>query len=131
MMATSAGKRVLFAPESPQPFFEDFGEARLVNGHCRVNLDPLFLDCIAVDQNHPLRVFITLTDDCNGVYVKTDATGFDVYELKNGRSNAGFYYRVIGLRRGDQDVRFPLAPEPPAGTPVPVRVQSGGGSPVR
>jgi hypothetical protein len=131
IMATSAGKRILFCPEAPQPFFEDFGEARLVNGHCRVNLDPLFLDCIAVNQENPLRVFITLTDDCNGVYVKTDATGFDVYELKNGRSNAGFYYRVIGLRRGDEDVRFPPAPEAPAELAVPVKAAPDGSSPVR
>jgi hypothetical protein len=131
IMATSAGKRVLFAPEAPQPFFEDFGTARLENGHCRVNLDPIFLDCIAVNQDHPLLVFITLADDCNGVYVKTDATGFDVYELQNGKSNAGFYYRVIGLRKGDENVRFPVAPEPPAELGVPVKAQSSGSSPIR
>lgn len=131
IMATSSGRRVLFCPEAPQPFFEDFGEARLVNGHCRVNLDPVFLECVTVDQGHPLRVFVTLTDECNGVYVKSDATGFDVYELQNGKSNAGFYYRVIGLRRGDESLRFPLAPESPVEMAVPVKSQSSASSPLR
>lgn len=124
VMSTRSGPRILFCPESPQPFFEDFGEARLVAGHCRVNLDPLFLDCITVDEGHPLRVFITLTDNCNGVYVKTDATGFDVYELNNGRSNAGFFYRVVGVRRGNEHLRFPAAPAAPASQAIPVKMQS-------
>lgn len=123
IMATREGKRILFAPESPQPFFEDFGEARLVNGHCRVNLDPLFLDCVAVDASAPLRVFVTLTDDCNGVYVKTDQTGFDVYELKGGRSNAGFYWRVIATRKDGKDVRLPVAPPPASEIGIPIRTQ--------
>ncbi|MEO0051790.1 MAG: hypothetical protein ABIK11_04495 [candidate division WOR-3 bacterium] len=123
VMTTSFGPRVLFCPEAPQPFFEDFGEAQLVNGHCRVNLDPVFLDCITVDKDHPLRVFVTLTDDCNGVYVKADETGFDVYELNNGRSSAGFYYRVIGLRRGSESLRFPAAPAAPPAQAVPLKVE--------
>ncbi len=132
IMNTRAGKRVLFAPESPQPYFEDFGSARLVNGHCRVNLDPLFLDCVAVTQDRPLLVFVTLADECNGVYVKTDATGFDVYELQNGKSSAGFFYRVIGLRKGDEHLRFPVAPEAPADLAVPaVKATQPSAPPVR
>mgnify|MGYP005833207767 CR=1 FL=1 len=124
VMTTREGRRILFAPEAPQPFFEDFGEGRLVNGHCRVNLDPLFLDCVALDESNPLRVFVTLTDECNGVYVKTDRTGFDVYELKGGRSNAGFYWRVIATRKDGKELRFPVAPPPASEVGVPVRMQS-------
>ncbi len=124
VMATREGKRILFAPESPQPYFEDLGTGQLVNGHCRINLDPLFLDCIAVDQNHPLLVFITLTDNCQGVYVKTDAAGFDVYELNNGKSNASFNWRAVGQRKDGVDLRFPIAPEPPEHRAVPLQTVS-------
>ncbi len=123
VMATRDGPKILFAPEAPQPFFEDFGEGKLENGFCRINLDPLFLDCVAVDDKNPLRVFITLTDNCNGVYVKSDATGFNVYELNGGRSNAGFYWRVIATRKDGKDLRLPPAPTAPAEIGVPVKTQ--------
>ncbi|MEO0080295.1 MAG: hypothetical protein ABIK44_06435 [candidate division WOR-3 bacterium] len=120
IMATRQGQRILFAPEAPEAVFEDFGEARLVDGHCRVELDPLFLDCCVVDDAHPLRVFVTLTDNCNGVYVKADTKGFDVYELNGGRSSAGFFWRAIAARRGSEDIRLPVAPAAPAITGIPV-----------
>ena len=46
--------------------------------------------------------------------MKEDRTGFDVYELQNGRSNAKFSYRVLGKWKGYEDLRFPDAPSPPA-----------------
>jgi hypothetical protein len=109
IMPTSGGRRILFAPESPEPYFEDFGQGYLENGHARVNLDKLYLDCIKTDATHPLKVFIQLNDDCNGVYVKSNGTGFDVYELQNGQSNASFTYRVIGNRKDTPFHRFPRA----------------------
>ncbi len=112
IMETKRGKKSLFAPEMPEAYFEDVGEGQLVNGHCRINLDPLFLDCITVNENYSLKVFVQLEDDCNGVYVKKDRTGFDVYELKNGRSNARFSYRVLGKWKGYEHLRFPDAPPP-------------------
>ncbi len=107
--ATREGKKILFAPEMPEAYFEDVGQGQLTNGHCRINLDPLFLDCITVTDQHPLVVFVQLKDDCNGVYVKEDRTGFDVYELKNGTSNARFSYRVLGKWKGYEKLRFPDA----------------------
>jgi hypothetical protein len=112
IMNTREGRKTLFAPEMPEAYFEDVGEGQLINGKCRINLDPLFLDCIIVNEQYPLRVFVQLEDDCNGVYVKKDRTGFDVYELQNGRSNARFSYRVLGKWKGYENLRFPDAPGP-------------------
>ncbi len=109
-MTTRAGDKSLFAPEMPEPWLEDAGRARLTDGFCRVDLEHLFSDCITVDADHPLNVFIQLNDDCNGVYAKTDENGFDVYELGNGRSNAEFTYRVLARWKGYEDLRFPDAP---------------------
>ncbi len=113
IMTTRDGERVMFAPESPQAYFEDYGSAQLSAGHCRVNLDPLFQDCIVTGAGHPLQVFVTLNDDCNGVYVKSDASGFDVYELAGGHSSAAFTWRAAGSRRGSENMRLPVAPKPP------------------
>ena len=78
------------------------------------------MECVArllevariIDENHPMKVFIQLAGDCNGVYVKKGTTGFDVYELNGGTSDAAFDYRVVAKRRGEgyEDVRFPPAP---------------------
>jgi len=59
-----------------------------------------------------MKVFIQLNDDCNGVYVKVSKTGFDVFELQNGKSNATFTYRVIANRKDTDYLRFPEAHDP-------------------
>jgi len=107
VMPTHQGDKVLFAPESPEPYFEDFGQGQLINGYCHIALDPLFLDCIKTDTNHPLKVFVQLNDNCNGVYVKVGQTGFDVYELQDGTSSAAFTYRVVANRKDTDYLRFP------------------------
>jgi hypothetical protein len=124
IMGTREGKKNLFAPEMPEAYFEDAGEGQLANGHCRVNLEKLFSDCITVNAGHPLKVFVQLEDDCKGVYVNKDATGFDVRELQGGTSSARFSWRVLAKWKGNESVRLPEAPGPqPTVTgerPVPV-----------
>lgn len=107
IVSTREGKKVLFAPECPEPYFEDLGNGQLINGSAHITLDPLFLDCIKSDAQHPLKVFIQLNDDCNGVYVKAGTSGFDVYELQNGKSRASFTWRVMGNRRDTDYQRLP------------------------
>jgi len=111
-MSTRGGKKTLFAPEMPEAYFEDAGEGQLVDGHCRVNLEHLFYDCVTVNAGQPLKVFVQLEDDCNGVYVKKDLTGFDVYELHGGESDARFSWRVLAKWKGNENVRLPDAPGP-------------------
>jgi hypothetical protein len=112
IMGTRAGRKALFAPEMPEAYFEDAGEGQLANGHCRINLEKLFSDCVTVDAEHPLKAFVQLEDDCKGIYVKKDATGFDVYELQGGTSNARFSWRVLAKWKGNENVRLPDAPGP-------------------
>ncbi|MBM3314279.1 hypothetical protein FJY71_00345 [candidate division WOR-3 bacterium] len=128
IMDTREGKKTLFAPEMPEAYFEDAGEGQLVSGHCRIDLEALFSDCITVNAEHPLKVFVQLEDDCRGVYVRKDATGFDVYELQGGRSNARFSWRVLAKWEGNESLRLPDAPGPQpcetAEQPVTVRVET-------
>jgi len=114
VMPTREGKKILFAPESPEPYFEDFGSGQLSDGHARVELNPLFSDCIRTDTDHPMKVFVQLNDNCNGVYVKVGDTGFDVFELNGGKSNASFTYRVVANRKDTDYLRFPQGIEPQA-----------------
>jgi hypothetical protein len=117
------GKKVMLcAPEAPENLFEDYGSGELINGEAIITMDPIFSKNIEVSDKHPLRVFIQLEGDCEGVFV-TDktASGFKVKELKSGTSNVSFTYHVIGNRANEvrsdgtpilyADERFPDAKE--------------------
>ncbi len=123
VIATSEGNRAMYCPEAPQVLFEDVGSSHLVNGSVRIQLDPLLLQAVVIDANHPLRVFTTLTGDCNGVYVTTGKTYFEVLELNNGKSNATFDWRIVASRKGFEDKRLEkvdFAAAPGTATVVPV-----------
>ena len=42
IVATSQGNRTLYSQESPEVWFEDFGEGQLVGGLAHIALEPLF-----------------------------------------------------------------------------------------
>jgi hypothetical protein len=106
VVKTSQGPTLLYCQESPENWFEDFGEGQLVNGRCHIVLDPLFLETVTIDDANPMKVFIQLRDDCKGTYVKTGTCGFDVMELQGGASTAGFAYRVVAKRKGFEAKRL-------------------------
>jgi len=109
VMRTSQGSTLMYAMESAEVWFEDFGEGQLMNGQVHIELDPLFLEMVTINSANPMKVFIQLNDDCNGTYVKTSNTGFDVRELQGGNSDAAFTYRVIAKRAGYENERMRTA----------------------
>lgn len=116
--------RIMFTPESPEIVFQDYGIGRLVNGEIRINLDPVLKNSLHIDRNNPLKVFVTLEGDCNGVFITNkSADGFTVKELNNGTSNVSFSWKIVANRADDRDtngnitskhvgLRFPVGPEP-------------------
>lgn len=112
--------------ESPEIWFEDFGGGRLRNGAAEVRLDPVFLETVTIDEAHPMRVYVTVTGDCRGVFVEKRADGFTVRELGGGTSSAGFDWRVVAKRKGTESLRL----EPYAGraeVPPPLPAARAGG----
>jgi hypothetical protein len=108
-MPTSKGERTLVSTASPEPWIEDYGSAEIIDGVGHVDLDPLYLDCVAVKAAHPLKVFIELTSPLvNQYYISKGTTGFDVVvvgeDAKN--ANATFDYRVVAKRQGRESKRF-------------------------
>lgn len=94
----------LTCPEAPEILFEDYGVGQMVNGKAHIDLDPIFAKNVTINEKHPLRVFIQLEGDCNGVYVTNKtSSGFDVVELNNGKSNVKFVYHVVANRADDVD----------------------------
>jgi len=101
---------VLSCPEAPENLFQDFGQGQLQNGRSHIDLDPIFAKNIIVNEKHPLRVFVQLKGDCNGVFVSNEnGSGFDIIELKGGNSNAKFTY-FITANRADEMIGGILAP---------------------
>ncbi len=78
-----------------------------------------------MDDGHPMKVFVQLEGDCNGVYVTSkSATSFTVKELQGGKSNVSFSWSIVATRADEvlynnkgiaktsyNGQRFPLAPK--------------------
>lgn len=116
--------RIMFSPEAPEILFQDFGTGQLLNGEARIKIDPILKKSLYVDNQHPLKVYVTLEGDCNGVYVTNKSIdGFTVKELQGGTSNAAFSWQIVA-NRADRvasngttvskhvGVRLPVGPGP-------------------
>lgn len=105
-VGTSKGNQLLYVTETPGVWFEDIGRGRLVNGTVEIKLDPLFLETVAIDDQHPMSVFLQEEGDSNGLYVIPGKDGFVVKEKNGGTSNIAFSYRIMAKRLHFQDHRF-------------------------
>lgn len=112
---TKYGNQLVYSMESPEIWFEDFGQATLVNGTIHIVFDELFNDAVLIDAQHPMHVFLQEQGDCNGLFFIPDADGkgFTVKEKQQGNSNITFSYRITAKRRFFQDHRFGVDPLQP------------------
>jgi len=95
----------LYAVESPENWFEDFGSAELKSGVGWVPLDASFAE--ATNTAITYHVFLTPNGDSNGLYVaRKTAAGFEVREHGGGGSNVAFDYRIVVRRRGYESIRM-------------------------
>jgi hypothetical protein len=95
---TAGNLITMHCAETPEFYYQDYGQGQLVNGRAHIELDPNFAINVTVNENHPMRVFIQLEDNeyCMGVIVKNKSgTGFDVVELGGGTSNTPFQWSVV------------------------------------
>jgi len=67
----------------------------------------MFLETVTIDEEHPMIVKLTPTDECNGLYVaEKRGESFVVRELMRGVSNATFDWEVSVKRRHHENVRM-------------------------
>jgi hypothetical protein len=104
--ADDGSRRVsLYAVQSPENWFEDFGSGVLRNGAMTVPLDPTFASTVntAIDYH----VFLTPRGECAGLYVANlTPSGFEVRELHHGSTNVAFDYRIVAKRAGYENQRL-------------------------
>ena len=107
VVKTSQGPTLMYCQESPENWFEDFGEGRLVNGRAHIELDPLFLETVTIDTANQMKVFLQTCDEtCLDLAVKRDQTGFEVTCPTNPQGNGVFMYRVVAKRKGFEEKRL-------------------------
>ena len=100
----------LYAVESPENWFEDFGSGKLIEGMAQIVLDPTFAHTVNTEITY--HVFLTPNAECRGLYVAQKSPGsFEVRELGGGKSNITFDYRIVARRKGYEGLRLPKMPE--------------------
>ncbi len=98
-------KVALYAMESPQNWFEDFGSGQLASGSATITLESLFAQTVNTGVNY--HVYLTPNGDCKGLYVTAKTpTSFEVHELGKGTSNVTFDYRIVAKRKGYEQIRM-------------------------
>jgi hypothetical protein len=99
-------RRLMYAPLSPESWYEDVGRAELVEGRAEVALDADFAAVLGIDDDS-YHVFLTPEGDTGGLYVSgRSARAFTVREQQNGTSSAGFSYRVLTKNKHRQPPRL-------------------------
>ena len=111
------GNRLMYAFESPNPLYSDFGRATIADdGLCYVFLDPVFYECI--DNNYDYFVFIQ--PEISGEFTIIERTS-DHFTVQ-GTPGKSFAWMLVTAQKGYSATRTEelVIPEPePAQTPDP------------
>jgi hypothetical protein len=103
--------RLVYSMESPETWYEDFGEAKLVRGKARVKMSP---DFAAIVDTKAYYVFLTPHGDSAGLFVAARSSGdFEVREQGGGKSSLSFAYRIVAHPRQSDNKRLAKIKLPP------------------
>ena len=102
------GQRGLAVRESPEQRYVDEGMGTLVNGECRIDVDPIFLECI---EPHTLdsRWYIQLTPYADvDLYVSEIGDDYFIIKERNGGNSTGaeFTWSLSATRKDYAMIRF-------------------------
>ncbi|HDQ34852.1 MAG TPA: hypothetical protein ENN14_00885 [Chloroflexi bacterium] len=102
------GTRTLYAVESPENWFEDFGEASLVKGTAIITIDPIFAQTINLTETYHVYVTAVCDEPVLLFVTAKTATSFTVrgVNLDGEASTCSFDYRIVAHRLGYEDLRL-------------------------
>ena len=101
------GQRLLYAVESPEVWFEDFGSAKLVNGTTTVKFETVFAQTANLTEDY--HVFLTPLGDCALYVAEKTPASFTVKAMGGQTCSVAFDYRIVAKRLGYEQTR--LAPD--------------------
>jgi hypothetical protein len=113
-------QRLLTCVESPEVWFEDFGEGTLTKGRAEVRIDPDFASIVNLALAY--HVFLTPHDSkIKGLAVTARLADHFVVEDQDSASAGTFSYQIVAKRKGYERQRFervevPPPPPPPSST---------------
>ena len=101
------GQRKLYAVESPEVWFEDFGRAKLVDGAATVAVEPVFAQTVNLEAYHVYLTAVCREPVLLFVAQQTPAA-FTVQGVTLGGqpSQCAFDYRLVAKRLGYEKVRL-------------------------
>jgi hypothetical protein len=98
------GTRKMYAIESTEVWFEDFGTAQLTDGVAIIEIDPIFAETVNLEVGY--HVFLTPVGGWAPLYVTNKTpTSFEVRDA-DGKANVAFDYRIVAKRLGYEDLRM-------------------------
>jgi hypothetical protein len=105
------GWRALYAIESPQNWFEDFGQATLTAGEAVVSIEPIFAQTVNLGKAY--HVFLTPRGSFCSLYVaETSPDSFTVRAVEGSNCDITFDYRIIAPRLDYEGLRLKSAEDP-------------------
>ena len=104
----SYGKRKLYAVESPENWFEDFGSAKLTGGQVIIELDRIFIETVNTEVQY--HVFLTPNGDCTPYVTQKTSLSFKVVS-HGGEPDCSVDYRVVAKRKGYEQARLEVVDE--------------------
>ena len=94
------GERYLYARESPDVRYVIEGKAQMTNGECRIELDPIFLECIEPNSDTtPWLIHLTPMADVS-LYVAEIGANYIVVKESTATSNDAFFWSLSAIRKG-------------------------------
>ena len=76
-----------------------------------VELDPIFLETVTIDENNPMKVFITLNGDSQGVWVEKGTSASSSTSVRAGRRTSPSTGVSVAKRRGLESFRLDVFDE--------------------
>lgn len=96
----SYGERYLYCRESPDVRYIIEGKAQLINGECRIDLDPIFLECIEPNSDTtPWLVHLTPMANIS-IYVAEIGINYIVVRESTLTSNDTIFWSLSCVRKG-------------------------------
>jgi len=98
------GQRKLYAVESPEVWFEDFGSAELVAGSATVPIELVFAQTVNLSETY--HVFLTPLGNCPLYVAEKSAQSFTVKAMGGQTCSIAFDYRLVAKRLGYETLRL-------------------------
>jgi len=109
IVRTDEGPKAVYCQESPGNWFEDFGSGILAGGKAIVNIPNDYLQTVTINNNYPMKVFITPNANIGYWWVEKGETYF-ILHAPDARDGSAFDFRVVAKRRGYEDLRLKASP---------------------